>query len=101
MERKEEVGLVGCGGKKMGRLRCAGLHRSKTAERQRETWGGRHGCATRDCTFYHAAGWARWAFRAGGSCRRATTDTLRTGRVAGHQFALQTADEPGIQTLEG
>ena len=31
MERKEEVGLVGCGGKKMGRLRCAGLHRSQTA----------------------------------------------------------------------
>ena len=28
---KKKVGLVGCGGKKMGRLRCAGLHRGQTA----------------------------------------------------------------------
>ena len=28
---KKEMGVVGCGGKKMGRLRRAGLHRSQTA----------------------------------------------------------------------
>ena len=37
-----------------------------------------------------------WLFVPGGPCGRATADTLRTGRVAGHQFALQTADEPGL-----
>ena len=31
MEREEKVGVVGCGGKEMGRLRCAGLYRDETA----------------------------------------------------------------------
>ncbi len=31
MERKEKMGMVGCGAEKMGRLRCAGLYRDQTA----------------------------------------------------------------------
>ena len=67
VERKEEVGLVGCGGKKMGRLRCAGLYRSETAYRQSETRRGRHGRASRHRAVYHAAGRPRLAFVPAGS----------------------------------
>src|SRR4030095_13214513 len=100
VERKKEVGMVGRGGKKMGWLRCTGLHRSETASRQSETRRRRHGRLARHGAVYYASRRARLALRTWRARGRPATDTLRSGRVTGHQFALQTTREPGLQTLE-
>ena len=97
---KRKNGSGGMRSKKMGRLRCAGLHCDETAQRPSEAGRGGHGCAARR-SFHHAAGRHGLALRASGSRGRPAADTLRAGRVAGHQSALQAADEPGVQILGG